>query len=616
MASITAAVALLIVVATQAPAATFDYLYIEANEGNSSGGHVALRLADHVYHFQHEGGLLRLRRDSWRRFEHHYRTLENRGVSVSRIETSPETYELLRSTFQRRYLEQEQEIKRLRELRSETRLLENLLSDSGGAPRARITVPGAGFFEAAPDLEDSPDARTIDALRAQVELRHGAAFLSERRRDIVRSIAALEPSATAVAPRFPSVAPLFHERLAELHAAAAALEVLQTPHRLRSDQLIDTRPRREVRTSERDRLRAAAAAQAKSLTRLVSSQRPDWGYPFLLGMARLVAIERSLAGGELLLLNAMPGDAKVLPVTARRRRAVTGILSEAESDHDDAFQNMMTGSGFDEAKWSELETAATRVAELRRVRAGASGLRVHPGILMPGGEAEIVVDPGRRFEPSRIAQWLHAARRRESEYDTALQRKYRYHLLTRNCVSEVFRTIETALLESGVAGEQLREASHRHLGGYVAPTNGLNFIPIVSAGRVRSTYSVTAREELPSFRRYQVERMRLSEPALQVDLRESNVWTSTLYTPSDEDGFFVFFTDRTVLLRPILGAVNLVASAAKSAVGVAALPIDRGRTLRAGLSGALFSLPELFFVNLRKGSNDYVAPALRPPGAP
>ena len=46
-----------------------DYVYIEANEGGSSGGHAALRLGDETYHFQHEHpGLLRLHRDDWQHF--------------------------------------------------------------------------------------------------------------------------------------------------------------------------------------------------------------------------------------------------------------------------------------------------------------------------------------------------------------------------------------------------------------------------------------------------------------------------------------------------------------------------------------------------------------------
>jgi len=34
------------------PEASFDYLYIESNEGGSSGGHTAIRFGSDVYHFQ------------------------------------------------------------------------------------------------------------------------------------------------------------------------------------------------------------------------------------------------------------------------------------------------------------------------------------------------------------------------------------------------------------------------------------------------------------------------------------------------------------------------------------------------------------------------------------
>jgi hypothetical protein len=40
--------------------------------------------------------------------------------------------------------------------------------------------------------------------------------------------------------------------------------------------------------------------------------------------------------------------------------------------------------------------------------------------------------------------------------------------------------------------------------------------------------------------------------------------------------------------------------------GVAALPFDRGAILWSGLKGIVFSLPELVFINIRKGSFAYV----------
>jgi hypothetical protein len=101
------------------------------------------------------------------------------------------------------------------------------------------------------------------------------------------------------------------------------------------------------------------------------------------------------------------------------------------------------------------------------------------------------------------------------------------------------------------------------------------------------------------------------ENPLVVLLRESNTLTSTVYGPNPRDSFFVFFTD-AVPARPLLGAVNVAAGLGAGAVGLAALPFDGGRTLVAGVKGVLFSLPELAFVNLRKGTFDYVERAYRP----
>jgi hypothetical protein len=135
------------------------------------------------------------------------------------------------------------------------------------------------------------------------------------------------------------------------------------------------------------------------------------------------------------------------------------------------------------------------------------------------------------------------------------------------------------------------------------------FIPFVSLRNVRAEWDVEEHLHLPSAREYAVDR----EGTLRAALRESSVWSSRLYTPADGSNFFVFFTDGSWPLRPLLGAINLGAALARAGAGVLQLPIDRGRGLRAGLEGALFSLPELFFANIRKGTSEYVPPELRPP---
>ena len=61
-----------------------------------------------------------------------------------------------------------------------------------------------------------------------------------------------------------------------------------------------------------------------------------------------------------------------------------------------------------------------------------------------------------------------------------------------------------------------------------------------------------------------------------------------------------------VWIRPVYGAVNGAYGLIAAALGIFTLPMDSGDLSMAGLKGALYSLPELFFCNIRKGSYNYV----------
>jgi hypothetical protein len=119
-------------------------------------------------------------------------------------------------------------------------------------------------------------------------------------------------------------------------------------------------------------------------------------------------------------------------------------------------------------------------------------------------------------------------------------------------------------------------------------------------------YPVTERIELTAHRRARLARMYAEESPVRVFLRESNTLTSTVYRRHPEDSLFLFFTDDVIAPRPIFGVANFLTGLGATAVGVVTLPHDGGRTLWAGVRGMLFSVPELFFFNIRKGSFDEV----------
>jgi hypothetical protein len=51
--------------------------------------------------------------------------------------------------------------------------------------------------------------------------------------------------------------------------------------------------------------------------------------------------------------------------------------------------------------------------------------------------------------------------------------------------------------------------------------------------------------------------------------------------------------------------LNFAAGIGETALGIFRAPWDRGRMFTSGIKGAVFSLPELGFVNLRKGILEY-----------
>jgi hypothetical protein len=332
----------------------------------------------------------------------------------------------------------------------------------------------------------------------------------------------------------------------------------------------------------------------------------------LVGMARLTALRDTVRTGQWVVLDAFAADAPALPRArvAWRRQFLTAVRNENRVVFEEARTALLAAAdaaeGFPEGLYARLEAAANRWLEVTRALDEERPLRVQRGVLLPSRPGLPLPARTPRYDPTGLARALEAAAREETESLAALERDYAYNLVARNCVSEIFREVEIALARGANTDDPalIREESIRRLGGHVEMAGSLAFIPRISALVVEDTYAVAERLRLASYRDRQLAEMRRDENALWVFLRESNVITSKLYRAQPRDSIFLFFTDDLVAPRPLFGAVNLVTGLAASAVGLAMLPVDGGELLWAGLRGALFSLPELVFHNIRKGSFD------------
>jgi len=572
-----------------------DYLYIDANEGGSSGGHVAVRVDDDVFHFEYRRpGMLVLRRDPFGEFRHDYTALDNRTIEVSRIPVSEATFRVARERLRRRHFVQRRQLERSDTLRTERRILEQML-------QGYVDVDGAGFFSG---RDRAPDPALL-ALRQQILETYGPTFLTERADTLRRRLAALdrpdvsEPALGAPVDEAPAPAYGVGRRYRDTLTALTALEVLATARPLRPEVTI-TAAAQELRLDADDALRVQRLSDAltASLVRLIDSPRPDWGFPLLLGMARLATLERTRASGQWVFLDAFPPNAAVIE-RARvpgRPEMIGAMLTDAQSTLDVArgrlWSAARSGGPFDDRGFADFEGAGNRIAEIRRALDDGRDLRLPYYVRLPARSESrpAVLAPS----PAALGAHLVVAREHEQAYDRVLERLYEYRLVTRNCVTEILRELDAALL-----GER-------------ADVDGsLSFVPALSALAVKERYGVSDVIRIPSHRRARLTRLYEEENALRVFLRESNTITSTLYRQNSRDSTFVFFTDDVVVTRPVFGAVNVLTGIAASGVGLVTAPFDRGKRLRAGLRGAFFSLPELVFQNIRKGSFEYVGAATR-----
>jgi hypothetical protein len=574
----------------------FEYLYIDANEDGASGGHTAIRFGDQTYHFTYqEPGVLSLQRLDSEHFVHRYATLENRSIEVQRVAVPGGTYELLREAFNQRFLEERKEYDLLAALRADRALVE----EAGGGT-ITLSMRAAGYFASdapGPARQASPNA-ALARLRRRAEQRYGPDFLRREAKALEEDIARLDLAeiagmaqltATDGAEGPPEIAYGIERRLADRATRLRALSVLSRAAELRSDATLRLDRQASKPSLARDEVVALedfARTLEEDLVELLSSQRPDAGHALLVGMARLSALDRSLREQRFVVLDAYPADAVSIgpDEIAARGGDLKEILGRTQVELERARALFRRTSSPRESDYALLEEAVNRVHEIERAITAGRAIRVVAMRLVPARSAQTAMPVLMAGDPARLQALATQLRAEEESASNRLQAKHRYDLVRRNCVTEIFAEMESVL------------------GDRVPSGQALSFIPFASARAVERAYPVEARSVIPSHRRARMKEMAESESPLLVAMRESNVLTSTVYRHNENDSLFLFFTDGAIAPRPLLGAVNLAVGLGATALGIPLIVADRGETLWRGLRGALWSLPEVLFINVRKGT--------------
>jgi hypothetical protein len=566
-----------------ASAADFAFVHVEANVGGASGGHVALRIDERAWHLRVAAdGLLRLERQAWDDFTFRYAVLGNRPLHVARVDVPEPAARRVEEALTTRWVMEIERDDAVADRALDLRLVEALSGEAAGVP-----VRAAGLL----------DPRGRDGIGAPALRRRAADALGPGGLDaaLARGEAALSrgPGAGEGALR------VYREELARV----AALRAIRDGHPLAEEARVDpwragARVGLRLDAPGRRALAARAEALAEDVAELLVSPRPDRGTALLVVVARHRAAARSLAESRLHLVDPLPeGPLAIDAAAAGRRRAELGAVAAELGVRTDALWREAVADGhLDDAEARALEGVAGRAVEAARAVSERRGVRVAPEHAAPSRAREMTPPPAARPGEDALAALRADAEARWRRAREAQASGREYQIVLHNCATELVRATQEAL-----GGP---EAAARALGGRLAPGEDGSFIPFVLQRQVRERFRLAAESGVPSLRSRRLAALYAEGPDALVYLRESNVLTSTLYAPRDRDGTFLLFTDDVLWPRPLYGLVNLGAGLLDGVVGLATGPFDGGRRLARAGRGVLFSLPELVFFNVRKGSYD------------
>ena len=559
----------------QSEEVAIDFLYINANAGEAAGGHTALRLGDAVFHYQFfPDATFLLVREPWDSFRFLYNDLHNRSIAIASLPLDLSVATHIRNHFTELLVSQQQFFDVFEKLQKENHVIQRLL---GGD--SEISVSCLGFFSKTIDMDQQKN------LRYHIETELGPEFLQ---RELARANKELQLAVHSV-NRGERPGQSFHEIL----DLREALRIFVQGQDLDAQALLPPMEgEEELSAGEKVSLEKFANHLTHSIVELLQSTRPDRGATLLLQTARYLAVQHSLVAGQLLSLDPFSEDVRVVQLTDAEiegdqlRTLQNDLLSQSVTRRNLFFQE----DQHPEIAYSLMETSRARAWEVtdtqRRVRLLTRVmLPSRPGIV----SLELIQED--RYELQATAEVLV---QELEELQKKSEELYGYNLFFRNCATELIRSLNTTFPD--------KESGQAALGGWLEMDNGLVFIPFVFYEQSIAAFSLKNQQFLPARRLRNLETLYEQDSDILVWLRESNTLSSTLYEPRSKDTPFLFFTDDSLLLRPIQGVLNVGYAALHGIGGIITFPFDGGKRFNQAARGVFYSLPELAFGNIRKGS--------------
>ena len=579
-------------------AKAFDYIYITASEGNASGGHTALRFDKETYHFQHyDGGIIRLVKDSSSDFDFQYRYLENRTFHQATLDLNESDYVQLLEHFSLRFLLQKQQD----DIRKEINLNIALLNDQ--AQHSQLNIKGAGLFIINP-VPRKTESLASHQLQQQITQKYGADFLTQRITQLKSEVNALHPepwpknslqlSETTFSPIPYSFASRYLDSISKilLMETITNSNILNQQFYFSPDQSLFTLSQAEIA-----QLKSFQQGLSRHLVTLLNSQRPGWGNTAFSLYARILSLTLSIKSGKFVFLDTFRESSPAIPYSEVARYETKFLAQKENSLYAIAQlraalfaeQNVIS-----EKAYGQLEMQSNYYYEREHGLQNKQGIKISGEQLLASKSIPLPETLFPKLTKQQRAAGLGRLEAYQQSIEQQLHALYGYDLFTRNCVTEITRTINQLPTDN----LQIKELSQ------LTDKDIISFIPFGSFRSLSDDYS---KQALPSFRHQQLTEMYRAENSAIVFFREFNTLSATNYKFNDQDAAFLIFTDDNILMRPIFGSINLAVATTMSIYGSLSLAFDSGKALKDGTMGILMSLPELAFFNIRKGSYKHLS---------
>ncbi|WP_246048503.1 hypothetical protein [Leptospira sarikeiensis] len=567
---------------------------MDANTGQSSGGHSAIRFDDTVIHFQYyPDEIFRVVRESYERFSYSYNTYSNRTGKIARIKISEKNLDKIRTGFEKLALIQFKHLKNLESIRRDISFLKETKD-----PSKKVRIKSFGYFK-----KGEGSKHTL-SLRKELDFTNKPGWLGELRSRLKEEMSlALEKGKFDLFSHSPEIEngqyPFYKEgvsswfipRLEKL----AVLEILDSGYELDPETIFQSSGNK-LSEAEKDKLLSFKNSLKNSILELLKEENSDWGHNTLVDLARFLVLEKSLEDGVPYFLITFPDSVlQISKTTWSEDKKIIQSSSELLLEAAKTFrEERLARENLSEENYISWEDLENRDWELRTGLTRGISIRNTFDRLSP----DLLGDFLFSFPTPNIdkhEEYLKRSENEEEKYYDNLKRFYDFKLITKNCTSEIFDSINLILEEKEYA---------EILGEKINPHTSASFIPFIAYNSVVSRWKVENETVELSHRKSELEKLYKSNKGSEwkTYLKESNVFSSSIYKPNPEDPSFVFFTDDVILLRPIYGIVNLGWGLGNFAAGIFTSPFDRGKRVKDGLQTAFFSLPELIFFNIRKGS--------------